>query len=181
MDERECPVCMEGFSQTRTVTLPFACQHAICAVCDRELFCRHDDRCPQCRASRSVNSHTVHGCRPFRSLADGQRLFFPIDTSGFSDGSPDAQQRAIDALLGTGPVDDGVVAEPVTRSAERVGGARDGDVRDYGDLRRLVQDLLDVPGTSLAVFVQRVRTRGVGHRSVHPAQGGRAGLSIAPS
>ena len=57
-DAFECPVCLT----VRDPTFPFDCGHGVCNGCDNELFCRADDRCPTCRASRlseSINSRMV--------------------------------------------------------------------------------------------------------------------------
>ena len=58
-----CCVCLEDFDdvwpapntpQTRYPNAPglFACDHAMCAGCDRQIQSRNDSRCPLCRAPR---------------------------------------------------------------------------------------------------------------------------------
>lgn len=48
----ECPVCLTEGNPVFT----FDCGHGVCKSCDSELFCRADDRCPTCRASRLPES-----------------------------------------------------------------------------------------------------------------------------
>ena len=60
-----CPICMEPFDEGVGLTerRPFNCQltrHSLCALCDDELLRRCDDRCPMCRAPRSLASSLVH-------------------------------------------------------------------------------------------------------------------------
>ena len=51
---QECPVCYETYgpgTALKTVA-SFECSHTLCNVCDRQLYNRHDNRCPCCRAER---------------------------------------------------------------------------------------------------------------------------------
>ena len=57
-DCTQCPVCLDD-----TVVdpiFPFDCGHPVCSKCDKELFCRADDRCPMCRKARLQDSVDAH-------------------------------------------------------------------------------------------------------------------------
>lgn len=47
----ECAVCLTEFTVTN-MTSSFDCTHQFCKKCDKELFERSTDRCPQCRQPR---------------------------------------------------------------------------------------------------------------------------------
>ena len=54
----QCPVCLED--TVVNPIFPFDCGHPVCSKCDKELFCRADDRCPMCRKARLQDSVDAH-------------------------------------------------------------------------------------------------------------------------
>lgn len=66
----QCPVCLDD--TIVNPTFPFDCGHSVCSKCDKELFCRADDRCPMCRNARLWESVDAH-CADINSSNDMQR------------------------------------------------------------------------------------------------------------
>ena len=66
----QCPVCLDD--TVVNPTFPFDCGHPVCSKCDKELFCRADDRCPMCRNARLWESVDAH-CADINSSNDMQR------------------------------------------------------------------------------------------------------------
>lgn len=119
-EPEECCVCFNEFEEQgpRTKIRPFSCSdgvaHPICRACDRTLFMRNDDKCPTCRAPRSLLSIQAGGWReppapvepPIMMSGLGGTMFFPVDSDS---GEPDlfiglAPQRFF-AMSGGAPSD----------------------------------------------------------------------------
>ena len=54
MQQQECPVCYETYGPGTALNevASFECSHTLCNVCDQQLYNRHVNSCPCCRAER---------------------------------------------------------------------------------------------------------------------------------
>jgi hypothetical protein len=119
-------VCLESYCTEGelTETWPFVCGHSTCIGCDRQMYIRHDDRCPCCRSARRVDLPAPGWRSPFppdNEFPSGARtvsfMFFPLEApvhardGGGAGGRlfdrPNDAVRSVVATIGDGVGEDG--------------------------------------------------------------------------
>lgn len=96
-ERQECPVCMETFT-VRNLRRAFQCGHRVCYTCDKQLFRRSIDTCPECRQPRrnmrrsgdELAQRQTHASQDTAAALD-QVLFFPVERPS-SAGAPEPRQ-----------------------------------------------------------------------------------------
>ena len=156
---------MEAFGEgERTVTAPFECGHAACLACDAELYRRHHDRCPQCRADRLAESERTHGRRAPRPAfesdgeSDGERIFIPITRQirglfGLDDDG--GWTATTDLIYSNGRGERDGTPDNRASTSRSVSLVRVLHGSENAPVRRLAEALIDVPGGTLAAFAER--------------------------
>ena len=161
MEARECPVCFNEYDHgggggERTESWPFECTHGLCAACDRQLYVRHDDRCPCCRSARrsDLPPPAQRGPAPPRE-DDGAiaTIFFavqdPIQIRPDEFGSMVSSTLSMLRRDASGGESEGVSVS--------VSGSAGSERLRAPDVRTLVHALLDPTGTSLGQFIEQAR------------------------